>query len=90
MIYPVIDGDHFGGFAFCFWLKEYTLIVLVLEARSKCQQGWFPEGMRETMFHDSLLASGGLLEISGMPWFIEALLQLLHSSSHGVLACMSL
>ena len=49
---------------------------MVLEAkssRSKCQQGWFLlESMRKNLFHTSPLASGGLLEIIGVPWLIEA------------------
>ena len=40
--------------------------------------------VRENLFHSSLLASGGLLAIFGVPWHEDALPQSLASSSHGV------
>ena len=51
----------------------------------RCQQGWFLfRAVRENLSPDPLLASGGFLEIFGVPWFVEASLQSLPSSSQGI------
>lgn len=53
--------------------------------RPRCQQGWFLfKAVRENLPPDPLLASGGFLEVFGVPWFAEASLQSLLSSSQGV------
>lgn len=38
----------------------------------RCLQGWVLLGtVREDLFYASVLASGGLLAISGVPWLVE-------------------
>ena len=61
----------------------------VLEAGSlklRCWQSWFVlKAVRENLFHVLFLDSGGLLAITGVPWFIEASSRSRPSSSHGIL-----
>ena len=62
------------------------------KSETKVSAGLVPsEAGRENLFHASLLASGGLLAILGVPWLVNAPPCSLPSCSHGVLlVCMSL
>ena len=53
-------------------------------SRSRCQV--VPsEALKENLVHASLLASGGLLAIFGVPWLTEVSTQSLPSSSQDIL-----
>lgn len=44
-----------------------------ISLKSKCWQGWFlPESLRDNSLHASLLVSGWLLAVLGVPWFIDS------------------
>lgn len=56
------------------------------KSKIKVSAGLVPsESLRENLFQASLLDSGGLLAICGIPWFVSASPQSLPSSSHGIL-----
>ena len=61
------------------------------KSRSRHQQVWFlPRALQENLLHASLLASGVVLTIFGIPWVIVHQLPSLPSSSHDILpVCMS-
>lgn len=59
--------------------------------RLMCWLSWFLlRDVRENLFHASVLASGRLLAVLGIPWLVKASLpSFLPSSSHGVfLVCV--
>ena len=59
----------------------YCLTVLSLAVSGLCSL----RAVRESLFHASPLASGGLQAIFGIPWLVDASLQSLPSSSYGTL-----